>query len=191
MRFVFNLLAMFAVALAIGLGLSYFALTDGRLFGAYRVGPWSAWPAVGAPAPDPYTQALIVRSGALQLGQAEGIQFTAHVDSAGEPLRRECAYAIAGRTPIAAFWTLVAQTPQGVNIARPDGQLTLHSARVARAPDGVATLYVSPRLAPQNWLETTGRGPLELVMTLYDTSVFAASGSTALTMPDIRNEGCA
>ena len=44
---------MIGVALCVGFGLSWYALCDGRLFGALRVGPWTAWRDVGSPTPDP------------------------------------------------------------------------------------------------------------------------------------------
>ena len=80
MRFVLRLLLAIAVALGIGFGLSYYALTDGRLFGAVQIGAWTAWPDSGAPAPNPYTRGHIVRESALQLGRAEGLQFVATTD---------------------------------------------------------------------------------------------------------------
>lgn len=191
MRFVLNLLAMFAVALAIGFGLSWFTLTDGRLFGAYRVGPWAAWPDIGLPTPDPYTRAYLSRTGLLQLGQAEGIQFTAVTDSDGEPLDRDCTYRIDGQTPVASFWSLVAIDEDGTNIALPEGLEAIHSSKIAREGDGSAVISVSKRLAPYNWLEITGEGEFELVLTLYDASIFAQFGSTVDAMPSIINEGCA
>ena len=91
MRFLIQLLSMVAVALVVGFGLSYYALTDGRLLGALKVGPWAAWPAVGSASPDPYTRAYLARTGALQLGQGEGLAFTAADDSDGHPLDRRTA----------------------------------------------------------------------------------------------------
>ena len=44
---------MLLVALVVGFGLSWYALSDGRLFGAIEIGPWSAWRVVGVPAADP------------------------------------------------------------------------------------------------------------------------------------------
>lgn len=190
MRFLSHLLVMFAVALTVGFGLSWFALSDGRLFGAYRVGPWAAWPAAGAPAPDPYTRAHIARSGALQLGQSEGLEFTATTDSDGRPLDRACTYRLEGSTPLASFWTLVALADDGSNIARPDGELSLHSARLARNDDGLATIYVGRTLRPMNWLEITGSGPFQLVLTLYDTAAFGGVGSGDDTLPAIAREAC-
>lgn len=190
MRFVLNIGLMAALALLVGFGLSYFALTDGRFFGAYRVGPWAAWPAAGTATPDPYSAAFLSRSGALQLGRAEGLRFVARTDSDGQPLNRRCAYSIEGHTPVASFWTLQAVTEDGASIARPDGEQTLNSQRIARAPDGAALISVSPRLARGDWLETTGSGPFELVLTLYDTSVFTGAGATVNAMPSILRIDC-
>jgi hypothetical protein len=176
LRFLFNLLALIGVALTVGFGLSWYALSDGRLVGAYRSGAWVAWPAMGSPQPDPYARAALSRNGSLQLGFAEGLQFSASADDDGQPLRRECDYRLEGLTPVAAFWTLVAVDGNGVNVARPDGALVVS---------------VGKRLAPFNWLELTGDGPFQLSLTLYDTSIFAGAGDSVPTMPSIRNLGCA
>lgn len=190
MRFLFHLLGMIVVALVVGFGLSYYALTDGRLLGAIKAGPWASWPSVGSPSPDPYTRAYLSRTGALQLGQSEGVTFLATADSSGQPLDRACRYRIAGTTPVASFWTLVALGTDGRNIARPDGQMALRSGDIARAVDGSLTIFVSRTLAPDNWLEITGDGKFQLVLTLYDTSNLSGSGNSSQSMPSISNEGC-
>ncbi|AKR56322.1 hypothetical protein XM25_11047 [Devosia sp. H5989] len=191
MRFLTHLLLMFAVALAVGFGLSWYALSDGRLFGAYRVGPWAAWPAAGSPTPDPYTRAHIARTGALQLGQSEGLEFVASTDSQGRPLDRACTYRVHGTTPVASFWTLVAEAQDGTNIARSEGEEAMHSARLARNEDSTAVIFVGKRLSPLNWLEITGDGPFSLALTLYDTAAFGGVGSGADTLPAIDREDCA
>jgi hypothetical protein len=190
LRFVIYLLAMMAVALTVGFGLSYYALTDGRLFAAYEVGPWAAWPDVGSPSPDPYTRAYLARTGSLQLGLTEGLQFVARSDSAGFPLERTCRYRIQGTTPVASFWTLVPTDPDGVDIARPDGPPAFHSGRLSREEDGSVILYVSRSISPQNWLEISGEGLFELVLTLYDSSIFAGVGSVVEALPTITREAC-
>jgi hypothetical protein len=190
LRFLIHLLAMIAVALGTGFGLSWYALNDGRLFGALEVGPWAAWSAIGSPAPDPYTRAYLARAGALQLGQSEGLQFVATADSDGRALERNCRYRIDGTTPVATFWTLVAIDAGGVNIARSGAPLAMQSARIARADDGSIILYVSKSLAPENWLEITGDGPFSLALTLYDTQIFSGVGQNVATLPAITREAC-
>lgn len=190
MRFLINLLLMLAVALAVGFGLSWYALTDGRLFGAAQLGPWTAWPHAGSPSPDPYTRAYLARTGALQLGQSEGVQFIATTDSDGAPLNRACRYRIDGATPTATFWTLVPTSPDGATIARPDGPAGFESQRIARANDGSMQLYVGKTLAPLNWVELTGDGPFWLVLNLYDSTVFSGVSTGSATMPSIIREAC-
>jgi hypothetical protein len=190
LRFLINLVLMLVVALVIGFGLSWYALSDGRLFGAAQIGPWTAWPRAGSPAPDPYTRAYLVRSGALQLGLSEGMTFIATADSDGQRLDRACRYRIDGVTPTATFWTLVPTAADGSLIARPDGPPGFESARIARANDGSVQLYVGKTIAPLNWLELSGDGPFQLVLTLYDTTLFTSAGSGEGTLPSITREAC-
>lgn len=190
MRFLLHFLTMAVVALLVGFGLSYYALADGRLLGALRVGPWAAWPGVGSSAPDPYTRAYLSRTGALQLGQSEGIAFFATTDSKGAPLDRACRYRIEGTTPVASFWTLQAQAPDGSAITQGSGLAELESRQVARANDGSLVAYVSPTLAPDNWLEIAGRGPFQLVLTLYDPSNLSGNSVSVDTLPSISREAC-
>ncbi len=191
MRFILNLLLMLTVALAVGFGLSWYALSDGRFFGATQSGPWVTWARVGAPSPDPYTHAFIIRSAALQLGQAEGMQLIATADSDGRPLDRACRYRIDGRTPTSTFWTLLPVDENGATIARPDGPPGFHSTRIARANDGSMQLYISRTLSPLNWLEITGEGPFSLLLTLYDTVIYSGVGSSeTTTLPSIIREAC-
>jgi Uncharacterized conserved protein len=189
-RFVLYLLMMIVVALGVGFGLSYYALTDGRLFGVAQVGPWHAWPDVGANAPNPYTRGHLARTAAFELGQSEGLQFTATTDSDGQPLTRDCAYRIDGRTPLATFWTLVALDEAGINIAAPDVAPAMRSSAIARTDDGSIVINVGTRLLPLNWLELTGEGPFKLVLTLYDTAAFSGFSSDA-SMPVIIRGSCA
>ena len=189
MRFVLYLLMMIAVALSVGFGLSYYALTDGRLFGAVQVGPWVAWPDVGSAAPNPYTRGLLAREARLQLGQAEGLRFTARVDGDEQMLTRDCSYRVKGTTPLATAWTLVALDEQGRNIAAPDADLAMRSNGLARRNDGSIEIGVGTRLQPGNWLELTGSGPFALVLTLYDTAAFSGFSSDA-SMPSIIRGNC-
>lgn len=190
MRFVFYLLMMSAVALAVGFGLSYYALTDGRIFGVAQVGPWHAWPDVGSSTPNPYTRGHLARTAAFELGQAEGLQFTATTDSDGQALTRDCSYRIDGRTPLATFWTLVALDETGINVAAPDVPPAIRSSGVSRTNEGDLHINVGTSLMPGNWLELTGRGPFQLVLRFYDTAVFSGFSSDE-SMPTITRVDCA
>jgi len=190
LRFLGHLLAAIATALVVGFGLSWYALSSASIFGTIEIGPWAAWRDAGSPTPDPYTRAFVSRTGALQLGASEGLQFVATRDSDGQLLDRACRYRIDGTTPLATFWTLVPTDLDGSPIARPGGPAAFHSARIARAQDGSMQLYVSRTLSPYNWLEITGEGSFALALTLYDTASFTGVGPTEATLPSIIREGC-
>lgn len=190
MRFLVHLFAMIAVALIVGFGTSYFALTDRSPIGTLRVGPWVAWTEVGSTTPDPYTRAHLARRAGLELGRSEGIRFVARTDSDGRPLVRACSYRIDGQTPTASFWTLVATDEDNVDVARPDGLRAVRSTNIARPADGSIEVSVSKTLAPGNWLEIAGTGPFRLVLTLYDAAIFTGLGSEVETLPAILNDGC-
>ena len=68
--------------------------------------------------------------------------------------------------------------------------MAMHSQRLARANDGSAVIRIGPDLAEGNWLEITGDGPFQLVLILYDTSVFSGFGSLVNALPSILLEGC-
>lgn len=182
---------MLAVALGVGFSLSHYALTDGRLVGAVRVGPWASWPAVGSADPDPYTRAYLSRTGILQLGAAEGVRFTAMRDSAGDPLSSSCAYGLRGFTAPAAFWTLEATDMAGRNLAASPTLRGLSSEQIARGRGGAAEISVSAALAPGNWLGIRDNGePFALVITLYDVATSVSAGNAVSDMPAIIRGEC-
>ena len=191
MRFVLLLLTAIATALVTGFGLSYYALSDGRLFGAAQLGPWISWPDLGSASPNPYSRGHLTREAALQLGRAEGLQFIATADSSGNALDLSCTYTLAGHVPVSSFWTLVALNPAGINLAAPGTDLALRSSEIARDNSGAMTIHVGTRLAPGNWLELSGTGPFTLELILYDTTAFSGFGSDNDTMPAITRGVCA
>lgn len=190
MWFVFRLLLGVAVAVSVGFGASYYALTDGRLFSAVRSGPWAAWPDIGQPLPDPYSRAFLARTGALQLGYAEGIQFVAHTDDDGQTLRASCNYSIEGVVPSASFWTLEATDLEGRNIAASADLMALHSERIARRGDGEISIGIGPSLAQGNWLPITPGNGFQIKLTLYDALIFSGRDTAIDEMPTIRTMAC-
>lgn len=191
MRFVLLLLVTIAVALGTGFGLSWYALTDGRVVGAAEIGPWVSWPDLGSAAPNPYSRGHLTREAALQLGRSEGLQFAATTDSAGAPLDLSCTYVLEGHVPISTFWTLVAVDGDSVNLAAPGTNLALRSSEIVRANTGAMVIHVGKTLQPGNWLELAGEGPFTLKLTLYDTTAFSGFGSDNDTMPSIARGDCA
>ena len=71
MRLLFGSLFAFVIAAAIGLGLTWTALTRGTAYGGITIGAWTAWPRNGTLGIDPYARAIVARSGELPIGSGE------------------------------------------------------------------------------------------------------------------------
>lgn len=187
------LLTFLATAVAVGLGGGsvWYALDAQSGVGAIRIGPWTAFPDVGTPTADPYTQARTAREGVLSLGRAEGLAFVAESDSRGEPLRRECDYTLEGGFPIARFFTLYAADASldVIDTGRPR-RAVLQSMQILRQADNTALISTGSHPQPDNWLAVTGKGPLYFVLTFYDTPIATSTGLSDIEMPAIRKAGC-
>lgn len=186
-------LMLLAVAIAVGLGGGsvWYALHAQSGVGAIRIGPWTAFPDIGTPDADPYSQARIAREGVLALGRAEGLAFVAESDSSGQKLRRECAYTIEGVFPTARFWTLYAADQSLDAIATGKQKpAALHSYEVLRRADNAARISVSAHPAPGNWLLVNGTGILYFVLTFYDTPIANSTGLSDVTLPGIVKGRC-
>lgn len=187
------LLTLLTLVIAIGGGAAsvWYALEARRGVGAVAVGGWIAHPEVGTPDADPYTKARIAREGILALGRAEGVAFVSERDSAGAPLRAECAYTVEGKVPPARFWTLFAV--DGSRHHREPGSdrlAAIQSLGLDRAPDDGVTIAIGRRPRPGNWLHVAGSGPMSLVLTLYDTPISGSTGFSGLVMPQVVRVGC-
>jgi hypothetical protein len=187
------LLTLFAIAIAVGLGGGsvWYALDARSGVGAIRIGPWTAFPDIGTPDADPYTQARTAREGVLSLGRAEGLTFVADTDSGGAPLRRECAYSIDGGFPTARFFTLYAADASldPIDTGKPR-RAALQSYQILRRPDDTALISTGGHPLPGNWLAVTGTGPLYFVLNFYDTPIASSTGLSDVKLPAIRKAGC-
>jgi hypothetical protein len=187
------LLTLLTLAIAIvgGAGSVWYLLDSREGVDAYRIGPWTAFPDIGTPDADPYSAARVAREGVLALGRAEGLSFVAEHDSAGDELRRECAYVIDGGFPAARFWTLYGADASldviRTGKARP---AALHSREILYRADDTALISAGHRPQPGNWLMLAGAGKLYFVLTFYDTPIASSTGLSDVTLPAIRKTGC-
>lgn len=181
------------LAVAGGAGSVLYALNHSTSFGAITVGPWIAYPDVGTPDADPYTQARYARDGGLALGRTEGIEFRASSDSAGAPLTIQCRYAVEGETPQARFWTLAATDENQVALPGVGPrQAATSSLAILRETDTTRfVIEVGAEPASGNWLPVSGVGSMQLVLTLYDAAI--ANRNDVLSyniLPTIRRIAC-
>jgi hypothetical protein len=190
-RLLFGSLFAFIVAAAIGLGLTWMALTEGTAYGGVTIGAWTAWPKNGTPGIDPYAKAIVARTGELPVGSGDGVAFYARADDNGAILDGRCDVLLAGTTPQARFWTLTLYDPEGRLVANSVQRQGFTSQEIIRRADGSFEVMLSPRARPGNWLPTGGVERYVLVLRLYDTPIGAATrtGRDA-PMPFIVRKAC-
>jgi hypothetical protein len=187
------LLVALSLIIAFGGGIwsTLIALDATEGFGAIRLGAWEAFPQAQTIDADPYAKAHRANDGRLLFGGAEGLTFSASVDSAGAPLSGQCSYRMTGQTPPARLWTLFAQSSGGeAATAFGDLPTALNSHTVLRRADGSFEITISAAAAPGNWLAVKSGQSFRLVLNLLDTPTAGSTGLIDLTMPSLQRIGC-
>lgn len=184
-----------AIALVIAFGGGIFstvtALNATVGFGSIRIGSWDAFPEAQTIEADPYAKSHRADAGKLLYGTAEGLSFTAAVDSDGQKLTGACRYTISGNVPPSRFWTLYAADQQGNLMDDGSGRpIALNSRTLLHTPNGGIDISVAAQAQPYNWLAVPQSGTFKLVMTLLDTPVAGSTGLIDITMPTIAKTGC-
>lgn len=190
-RTIFLTAIILVVSIGGGAASVWLALSASEGIGAVVISGWTAFPDVGTPDADPYSKARFAREGGLSLGRAEGITFVASHDTSGRPLRRECSYQIEGQIPSARFWTLYAADEQRVVLPPTVRRIpALHSQEMMRTVDGAISITASSHPAPGNWLGVSGRGPMQFVLTLYDTPAASSARVFEISLPQVLRVNC-
>jgi len=181
-------LLSFIVAAGIGLGSTWYALTQNLSFGALELGAWKGYPRNGTTGIDPYARAVIARNGELPVGSGDGVTFTAAADDKGRPLDGRCDVVVDGTTPPARYFTLTLYTPTGELVANSLDRHGFTSQELVRDASGEFEIAVSPRARPGNWLPTGGIDSYILMLRFYDTSLgIATRAGREAPMPAIRS----
>lgn len=191
MRLLLGTLFALIVAVIVGLGATYLALTRGAAFGALTIGSWTAWPKSGTTDADPYARASIARSGQLPTALGDGVAFVARTDDSGRTLDGRCHVVLSGITPAARYWTMTLYNREGELVANSVHRHDFTSQEVVRRADGSFQIVVAPRAQPGNWLPTSGIERYILMLRFYDTPVgVSTKEGREVSMPTIEMEGC-
>lgn len=191
MRLLLGTLLTLSTAAGIGLGATWFAITQGTAYGGVTIGAWTAWPRVGTPGIDPYARAKIARSGELPIGSGDGVAFYAHTDDAGRPLDGRCDTTLLGITPQARYWTITLYNTEGRLIANSVQRHGFTSQEIIRRSDGTFEIAIGPRPRPGNWLPSGGVELYVLALRLYDTPIGVATRTgREAPMPAITLKAC-
>lgn len=190
MRRLAELLFAIAIGLATGLGSAWYMVGEGWLLRTNVFNEWAAWTIGTNVDADPYTRAVLARTGQVPLAPGEGTAFFASRDSAGRPIRGGCEYEIAGRVPPVRLWTLSLIDPSGDLPANRIGRTVLRSDETLKDETGAFTITLSPEARSGNWFPMPDHGAYTLILRLYDTPASLLSDLKDGALPRIERKGC-
>ncbi len=188
---VFLVLYALAFGLIAGLGSALWIVKRPYPVGRAEARAWVAWPQLGASDVDPYSRAILSRSGDIPIGLGEGFPMTATVDDSNRPLEARCTYRLAGQTPAARFWTLTLYGEDGQIIENAQERGSFTSAEIVRDETGRFDIVLARQPEPGNWLQMPKEGRVKVVLRLYDTPLSASLVRLdPAILPSVTREGC-
>lgn len=190
MRFILNLFVALTIATVTGLGSAWWVIRDGSGIEVVRKGPWESWIAAGNPDADPYTRAMLARSGRIPMASAEAIFFRATTDSNGDGLTGKCDYLIHGTPLDSRWWTLTVADDNDILIANTANRYAFNSLNVLRNNDGSFNIQLAPTARSGNWIPSGGRDALTLTLRLYDTAMISNGNIADPNLPRIVRGEC-
>ncbi len=190
MRRLLELLFAIAIALGTGLGSAWYVVGEGWLLRTDVFNEWAAWPMGSSSDADPYSRAVLARTGQVPLASGEGTAFFASRDSSGRAIRGGCEYEISGNTPPVRLWTLTLMDATGDLPANTIGRTFLRSDQILRHQGGDFDIVLSTEARPGNWFPIPSAGFYTLVLRLYDTPASLLSDLKDNALPHIERKAC-
>jgi hypothetical protein len=191
MRKIFETLFALMAGAAIGLGMTYYALSHDTAFGSSTMGSWTMQRDIGTVNANPYGRASIAHLGHLPIALGDGVSLIAKTDDDGNVLDGRCDVVVTGITPPARFWTLTLYAPSGDLVANSIDRYGFTSQEIVRQTNGDFSIIVRPRVSAGNWLPTGGIERYILILRLYDTPVGATTTTDhKFSMPALSTRNC-
>jgi hypothetical protein len=188
MRFLLKLLVCLVIGVALGLGATWFAMTQMNP-GMAADGPWRISLLTGSSQSGPYLRANIALHGLLALNRSETVYYTADHDSNGERLDGNCIYRIVGREPDARWWSITAYGPDDYLMANKHDLWSISGQTVQLKSDSTFAITASRHRAPSNWIPVT-KGRFSLTLRLYNPGAGVIDDPANAMVPSIKRVVC-
>lgn len=180
------------IALVGGLASSWYVVTNGAAFNAERNGAWVKWTHGGRLNSDPYSLIRHDRNAMLVFSSTFVSRHEATFDDGERRLHSACHYAIEGRFPENAWWSLNVFDAEGRLIPNSSNRHGFNAATIVPRLDGTVRIDLAREARPGNWIPTSRAGRLVVVLEVQnktgDATVPAEQDRTAL--PTIRRVSC-
>jgi hypothetical protein len=180
-------LVTFVAGTALGLLMTW-AIVGRGMGGDVRDGPWRTSLLTGSAQSGLYLRASVALHGLLALNRNETIYYTAVTDSAGDTLRGDCSYTVAGRDPPSRWWSVTAYGPDDYLIPGSNRySVTKNSVAHDRTGGFSASVSQKPQVADGI---AVAPGPFSLTLRLYNPDPKVAADPAHVVLPVIRRERC-
>jgi hypothetical protein len=166
-----RILAWIAAAIAgvvLGLTSAWAAIAFGGSSFFERYGQWMYNGAAGSTAADPYTRAVISRTGLLALSIREARYFTLYEDEQGRPLSESCIYELSGRPLDVRWWSATLYADDNFLAQNTDYAHSIDATRVGN--DRAWSARISPvRGDAVNWISSrAARRGFSITLRVYN-----------------------
>lgn len=186
-----QILAWVAAVIAgvvLGLGSAWAALQFGGAAFTEQYGHWRFSRAAGSSAADPYTRAIIARSGLLALSAREAVYFSLYQDDQGRPLSESCIYELNGRPLDARWWSVTLYADDNFLAQNTDHAASIDASHIA--PGRWSARIAPVRGDAQYWLSSRGaRRNFSLTLRVYNPQRDFRPSEAAL--PQLTRVSCA
>ncbi len=176
----------------IGAGSAFWTMEHGGRFMQRRYGEWAFNPLAGAPAADPYSRAIVARTGLLALNATQTIYFNLDRDSDGRPLREGCVYEVRGGPLPARWWSVTIYAPDNFLPRNGEHAFSIDQTHISQDAAGRWSARLSAaRGDALHWISTraAGRG-FSLTLRLYQPRQEARSHPETLELPELVTLSC-
>jgi hypothetical protein len=180
---------------ALGVGSALVMLNFGSTIGVESIDGWAGNHSTGARAADPYTRALVAKSGLLALTQAETIYFTRTTDETGAPLDAACVYQLDGGPLPSRWWSVTLYAADDFLPINGDQAQSADATRMAAVADPARPGAWSVRVAPEpagakTWISSQNAGKFTLTLRLYNPEPGARADFKSIRFPSLKTLSC-
>jgi hypothetical protein len=189
-RSVLKYLLIFIVALVVGIGTAWWALTGIINLVTIKNGPWRVNLNIGTSQTGMYLKAGVARVGLFALNKSEAVYFVALEDSGGQPLSSNCDYRITGRDFDARWWSITVYGEDFHLIANEKNRYSYFGGAIARNEKNEWTVKLSSKPQEGNWLPAGDNKQLVLNLRLYRPGESVYRNPDTIELPRIVKEEC-
>ena len=186
-------LAVVIVAALLGLGSAWWVLRYWPGAGFIAGGAWRTSTVAGSADAGMYTRARVAITGLFALNKSEAIYLEAARDDAGQPLRAQCSYIVAGQTFDARWWSITAYADDHFLIPNAAQRFSFNMGNLKVDGEGRFRFKTLPNDEggdiPYVLPTGKGNGGFQLVLRLYNPSPAVVAGLHALRLPSINTVG--